>query len=129
MKMFLTRMGEGTRMVVAGDLSQVDLPTGARSGLRDALETLEGLPGIGVCRFDKRDVVRHPLVALSIGAVKAPPGEFPSHHEIAAAAAGAKKAAKRHEGSVLFIERRALQPHEVEEPQNAQDPGEPEAYS
>jgi len=77
----------------------------------------------------RRRLVRHPLVALSIGAVKAPPGEFPSHHEIAAAAAGAKKAAKRHEGSVLFIERRALQPQEVEEPQNAQDPGEPEAYS
>jgi phosphate starvation-inducible PhoH-like protein len=68
MKMFLTRMGEGTRMVVAGDLSQVDLPVGARSGLRDALETLEGLPGIGVCRFDKRDVVRHPLVARIVDA-------------------------------------------------------------
>jgi len=68
MKMFLTRMGESTRMVVAGDLSQVDLPTGARSGLRDALETLEGLPGIGVCRFDKRDVVRHPLVARIVDA-------------------------------------------------------------
>jgi phosphate starvation-inducible PhoH-like protein len=68
MKMFLTRMGEGTRMVVAGDLSQVDLPTGARSGLRDALDTLEGLPGIGVCRFDKRDVVRHPLVARIVDA-------------------------------------------------------------
>ena len=47
MKMFLTRMGEGTRMVVTGDLSQVDLPPGVRSGLRDALETLEGVPGIG----------------------------------------------------------------------------------
>ncbi len=68
MKMFLTRMGEGTRMVVAGDLSQVDLPVGARSGLRDALDTLEGLPGIGVCRFDKRDVVRHPLVARIVDA-------------------------------------------------------------
>ena len=68
MKMFLTRMGEGTRMVVAGDLSQIDLPTGARSGLRDALDTLEGLPGIGICRFDKRDVVRHPLVARIVDA-------------------------------------------------------------
>jgi phosphate starvation-inducible PhoH-like protein len=68
MKMFLTRMGEGTRMVIAGDLSQVDLPSGTRSGLRDALETLEGLPGIGVCRFDKRDVVRHPLVARIVDA-------------------------------------------------------------
>jgi len=68
MKMFLTRMGEGTHMVIAGDLSQVDLPVGTRSGLRDALETLEGLPGIGVCRFDKRDVVRHPLVARIVDA-------------------------------------------------------------
>ncbi len=68
MKMFLTRMGEGTHMVIAGDLSQIDLPAGARSGLRDALDTLEGLPGIGVCRFDKRDVVRHPLVARIVDA-------------------------------------------------------------
>jgi phosphate starvation-inducible PhoH-like protein len=68
MKMFLTRMGEGTRMVIAGDLSQIDLPQGARSGLKDALDTLEGLPGIGVCRFDKRDVVRHPLVARIVDA-------------------------------------------------------------
>jgi phosphate starvation-inducible PhoH-like protein len=68
MKMFLTRMGEGTRMVITGDLSQVDLPPGTRSGLRDALDTVEGVPGIGVCRFDKRDVVRHPLVARIVDA-------------------------------------------------------------
>ena len=68
MKMFLTRMGEGTRMVITGDLTQVDLPPGTRSGLRDALDTLEGVPGIGVCRFDKRDVVRHPLVARIVDA-------------------------------------------------------------
>jgi phosphate starvation-inducible PhoH-like protein len=68
MKMFLTRMGEGTRIVITGDLTQVDLPPGTRSGLRDALDTLEGLPGIGVARFDKRDVVRHPLVARIVDA-------------------------------------------------------------
>ncbi|CAH2600809.1 PhoH-like protein [Rhodovastum atsumiense] len=68
MKMFLTRMGEGTRMVITGDLSQVDLPSGTRSGLRDALDTLEGVAGIAVCRFDKRDVVRHPLVARIVDA-------------------------------------------------------------
>ena len=68
MKMFLTRMGEGTRMVITGDLSQIDLPPGQRSGLRDALETLEGLPGIGVNRFGTRDVVRHPLVAAIVNA-------------------------------------------------------------
>jgi phosphate starvation-inducible PhoH-like protein len=68
MKMFLTRMGEGTRMVITGDLSQIDLPPGQKSGLRDALETLEGLPGIGVNRFGTRDVVRHPLVAAIVNA-------------------------------------------------------------
>ena len=55
-------------MVVTGDLTQVDLPAGVRSGLRDALDTLEGVPGIGVVRFDKRDVVRHPLVARIVDA-------------------------------------------------------------
>ena len=68
MKMFLTRMGEGTRMVITGDLSQVDLPAGQRSGLRDAIETLEGLPGIGLTRFNAQDVVRHPLVAAIVDA-------------------------------------------------------------
>jgi phosphate starvation-inducible protein PhoH and related proteins len=68
MKMWLTRMGEGTRMVVTGDLTQVDLPTGVRSGLRDALDTLEGIQGIGVVRLGTRDVVRHPLVARIVDA-------------------------------------------------------------
>ena len=68
MKMFLTRMGEGTRMVITGDLSQIDLPAGQRCGLRDALDTLEGVAGIGVSRFDRRDVVRHPLVAAIVDA-------------------------------------------------------------
>ena len=68
MKMFLTRMGTGTRMAINGDLSQVDLPTGVSSGLRDAVETLEGVPGIGFTRFGTRDVVRHPLVARIVDA-------------------------------------------------------------
>jgi phosphate starvation-inducible protein PhoH and related proteins len=68
MKMWLTRMGEGTRMVVTGDLTQVDLPAGTRSGLRDALDTLEGITGIGVVRMGTRDVVRHPLVARIVDA-------------------------------------------------------------
>ena len=55
-------------MVVTGDLTQVDLPPGVTSGLRDALDTLEGIPGISVVRFDKRDVVRHPLVARIVDA-------------------------------------------------------------
>ncbi len=68
MKMFLTRMGEGTRMVITGDPTQVDLPAGTRSGLRDALDTLEGIPGLAVCRFDNRDVVRHPMVGRIVDA-------------------------------------------------------------
>jgi len=68
MKMFLTRLGEGSRMVVTGDPSQVDLPVGARSGLADALEALRGLDNIAVVRFTEKDVVRHPLVARIVGA-------------------------------------------------------------
>ncbi len=68
MKMFLTRMGEGTRMVITGDLTQVDLPPGTRSGLREAVDTLEGVQGIGFARFDVRDVVRHPLVGRIVDA-------------------------------------------------------------
>lgn len=62
MKMFLTRLGEGSHMVVTGDLSQVDLPHGVRSGLRDATETLDGVEGIQAIRFGEKDVVRHRLV-------------------------------------------------------------------
>ena len=68
MKMVLTRMGEGTRMVITGDLTQVDLPSGMGSGLRDAIDTLEGIDGIGVTRFTSRDVVRHPLVGRIVDA-------------------------------------------------------------
>jgi phosphate starvation-inducible PhoH-like protein len=58
-------------MVVTGDLTQVDLPAGTRSGLRDAMETLEGLSGLAVARFQNRDVVRHPLVARMLDAYDA----------------------------------------------------------
>ncbi len=68
MKMFLTRMGEGTRMVITGDLTQIDLPAGTRSGLADALDTLEGISGIAVARFNNADVVRHPLVGRIVEA-------------------------------------------------------------
>lgn len=62
MKMFLTRLGENARMVVTGDLSQVDLPPQQQSGLRDALEKLSHVDGVGIVRFTQKDVVRHPLV-------------------------------------------------------------------
>jgi phosphate starvation-inducible protein PhoH and related proteins len=68
MKMALTRMGENSRMVVTGDLSQVDLPRGTKSGLQDALETLDGVKGAGRISFTHRDVVRHDLVARIVDA-------------------------------------------------------------
>ncbi len=68
MKMFLTRLGENSRMVVNGDLSQVDLPRGTISGLRDALDILKDTPGISSVRFNSTDVVRHGLVAKIVKA-------------------------------------------------------------
>ncbi len=68
MKMFLTRLGENSRMVINGDLSQVDLPRGVVSGLKDALDTLDNVPGIGSTTFSAADVVRHGLVAKIVKA-------------------------------------------------------------
>jgi phosphate starvation-inducible PhoH-like protein len=68
MKMFLTRLGENSRMVITGDPSQVDLPPGAKSGLVDAMETLGGVPGLSFVRFTEEDVVRHALVARIVRA-------------------------------------------------------------
>jgi len=68
MKMFLTRLGEGSRMVVTGDPTQVDLPSGARSGLAEALDTLVGVDGIATVRLTDKDVVRHELVARIVRA-------------------------------------------------------------
>ena len=71
MKMFLTRLGENSRMVVTGDPSQVDLPAGTRSGLRDAIEVLRGIDSIKIIEFSADDVVRHPLVATIVRAYEA----------------------------------------------------------
>jgi len=68
MKMFLTRLGENGRMAVTGDVSQTDLPLGAKSGLTDALEVLQGVKGIGFVQFTHADVVRHPLVTRIVRA-------------------------------------------------------------
>jgi len=62
MKMFLTRLGNNAHMVVTGDLTQVDLPKGTRSGLRDAAEILADVKDVGFCHFTENDVVRNPLV-------------------------------------------------------------------
>lgn len=68
MKMFLTRMGENSQMVVTGDLSQCDLPRDVASGLRDAVKKLEDIEGIGCIRFAENDVVRHALAARIVKA-------------------------------------------------------------
>lgn len=68
MKMFLTRIGLGSKAVVTGDITQIDLPKGDRSGLLQALEILSGIKGIKFQYLDKEDVVRHPLVQKIIGA-------------------------------------------------------------
>ena len=71
MKMFLTRLGEGSRMVITGDRSQVDLPRGVQSGLREAEQLLSGIDRISFNYFTAKDVVRHPLVAAIIEAYEA----------------------------------------------------------
>jgi phosphate starvation-inducible protein PhoH and related proteins len=68
MKMFLTRLGENARMAVTGDLSQIDLPLGAHSGLRDALDTLSDVEDVAIVEFTEADVVRHPLVTRIVRA-------------------------------------------------------------
>jgi phosphate starvation-inducible PhoH-like protein len=68
MKMILTRVGFNSKMVVTGDTTQIDLPTGKRSGLIDAIEVLRGVEGISFVPFDERDVVRHQLVARIVKA-------------------------------------------------------------
>jgi phosphate starvation-inducible PhoH-like protein len=74
MKMFLTRLGEGSRMVITGDRSQVDLPRGTASGLAEAERILRGVKGVSFSTFSARDVVRHPLVARIIEAYDADDG-------------------------------------------------------
>ena len=69
MKMFLTRFGQNSRMVICGDPRQVDIPGGdSMSGLADAVRRCEGLEGIGVVRFSSADVVRHPIVGRIVEA-------------------------------------------------------------
>jgi phosphate starvation-inducible PhoH-like protein len=72
MKMFLTRIGFGSKAVVTGDVSQIDLPKTQLSGLIDAERVLKRVDGIAMCRFTSADVVRHPLVARIVDAYDAP---------------------------------------------------------
>ncbi len=71
MKMFLTRMGQNARIVVTGDITQVDLPTGTRSGLADAVDRLGRIPGVSAVMLDRSDIVRHPLVQAIVNAYEA----------------------------------------------------------
>ena len=73
MKMFLTRFGQNSRMVICGDPNQTDLPGGvSASGLADATRRLEGVEGIAMCRFGVADVVRHPIVGRIVEAYEGP---------------------------------------------------------
>ena len=67
-KMFLTRMGRNAKFIVTGDVTQIDLPRKSDSGLTRAMDTLRGIDGIGMVEFDKRDIVRHPLVKYIVDA-------------------------------------------------------------
>jgi len=68
MKMFLTRIGFGSKAVITGDITQIDLPKVSQSGLVEALEVLDGVKGIGISHFSEKDVVRHPVVQRIITA-------------------------------------------------------------
>ena len=68
MKMFLTRMGFGSKVVITGDVTQIDLPEGKPSGLKEAMKVLDGVEGVGICRLTQNDVVRHILVQRIIEA-------------------------------------------------------------
>lgn len=71
MKMALTRLGFSSKMVVTGDITQIDLPYGQKSGLVEAMHLLKNLPGIAICHLTEKDVVRHPLVQLIVKAYDA----------------------------------------------------------
>lgn len=71
MKMFLTRLGFDSKMIINGDVTQIDLPKGVRSGLKEAIWRLDSLKGIGIVHFDHADVIRHPLVSEVIKAYEA----------------------------------------------------------
>ena len=68
MKMFLTRMGFGSKVVITGDVTQIDLPEGKPSGLKEAMRVLDGVEGVGICRLTQNDVVRHIMVQRIIEA-------------------------------------------------------------
>ena len=91
MKMFLTRLGENSRMIVTGDPTQIDLPPGQKSGLTEAISLLSGLEGIGHVIFKEADVVRHDLVRRIVGAYESATRQN-NAGQIGAALSGGRKA-------------------------------------
>lgn len=87
MKMFLTRLGANAKMIVTGDITQTDLPRGVHSGLRQALNILQGTRGIGYIAFQRADIVRHPLVQRVVDAYDRYDAERKKEAEAAAFAA------------------------------------------
>ena len=90
MKMFLTRLGFGSKIVITGDVTQIDLPSDKTSGLKDAIRVLEGVKDIAVCKLTSADVVRHALVQEIINAyekadrkmeIKKPGKQVPGHYQ------------------------------------------------
>ena len=67
-KMFLTRMGQNTKMIINGDMTQIDLPRGVKSGLKEAREVLEGVKGLAFIEMNEKDIVRHRLVTRIVNA-------------------------------------------------------------
>jgi phosphate starvation-inducible PhoH-like protein len=67
-RMFLTRMGWNTKMIITGDMTQIDLPRSQKSGLVEALEILRGVEGIGIVELNRKDIVRHKLVTRIVNA-------------------------------------------------------------
>ena len=90
-KMFLTRLGMGSKMIITGDVTQIDLPRTTLSGLVQALGILRGVPGIGRVEFDKKDIVRHKLVQRIVEA-------YERHDEAVRAEAAAERAARKAAG-------------------------------
>jgi phosphate starvation-inducible PhoH-like protein len=99
MKMFLTRIGFGSKCVVTGDVSQIDLPKGTLSGLVDAERVLKRVKGIAITRFTSADVVRHPLVARIVDAYDKSPGLAPVEEGAEPAAPARRAGARSRNGS------------------------------
>ena len=114
MKMFLTRMGEGSRIVMNGDATQVDLPDGSKSGLVESVRVLRHVRGIAIHQFGSEDIIRHPLVQRIVDAYERdeswPEAESRRIEREAAEAAAAAEAEEAAEGDAPDVEDAAADP-------------------